>query len=120
MGLLNHTVTFDGVPMFKGLALALQDARQHGAKFTVTSADRRKGVAEKYGKKSQWWLYMAYWVWHLKGANPANHPGQSSHELRSDGRALQGSCRPSARLVAAWHRCGRFQRLQLLPKLSRS
>lgn len=99
MAKLNVTVTLDGVPMFRGLALMLQDARDHGAKFTVTSADRRKGVAEKYGKKSQWWLWMAYWVWHLRGANPANKPGQSTHELRSDAIAYRG---PVGRPLAWW------------------
>lgn len=96
---LNRTVAFDGTPVFHGHALMLQDARNHGWKGVVTSADRRRGVAERYGKRSQWWLYMAYWVWRLKGANPANRPGQSTHELRSDGKAYRG---PVGRPLAWW------------------
>lgn len=96
---LNRTVAFDGTPVFRGLALMLADAREHGWTGTLTSADRRKGVAERYGKRSQWWLYMAYWVWHLAGTNPANRPGQSTHELRSDGVAYRG---PVGRPLAWW------------------
>lgn len=96
---LNRTVPFDGVPVFRGLALVLHDARKHGWKGRLNSADRRRGVAEKYGRKSQWWLYMAFWVWKLAGTNPANPPGRSTHELRSDGTAYRG---PVGRPLAYW------------------
>jgi hypothetical protein len=87
---MTATIKYDGTPVFRGLARALSDARRHGWRGELVSADRRRGVAEHYGKHSQWWLYMAYWVWHLKGANPANAPGRSTHELRSDGVAYTG------------------------------
>lgn len=99
MGRLNRTTTFDGVPMFVGHALMLRDARKHGAHFTVTSADRRRGVAEKYGKLSQYALYVDYWIKHLPGFYPANKPGRSTHELRSDGFAYRG---PVGRPLAWW------------------
>lgn len=82
-----HTISFDGCPMFRAQAWALKDARLHGQKFSVASADRREGVAEKYGKSSQAKLYYGY-VNRLPGYYPANAPGFSSHELRSDGNAV--------------------------------
>jgi lysozyme len=96
---LNRTVAFDGTPVFHGLALALHHARKHGWHGRLISADRRKGVAEKYGKLSQWALYVGYWIRHLPGYNPANPPGRSTHELRSDAVAYRG---PVGRPLAWW------------------
>lgn len=84
-----HTVTFDGVPMFRAQAWALLDARLHGVEFQVNSADRRYGVAEKFGKSSQQKLWDG-WKRHLPGFFPANPPGFSSHELKSDGNRVYG------------------------------
>lgn len=84
-----ETVVFDGVPMFRAQAWALKDARLHGVKFTVNSADRRRGVAERYGKQSQWALYDG-WVKRRPGYFPANPPGFSAHELKSDGHSFYG------------------------------
>lgn len=94
-----RTVAYDGTPCFLVHARVLREAREHGWRGRLNSADRRKGVAEKYGRKSQWWLYMAYWVWRLRGTNPANPPGRSTHELRSDGVAYRG---PVGRPLAYW------------------
>ena len=93
-----RTVGFDGVPVMKGLALVLQEARDAGVKFRLNSADRRKGVAERYGKLSQAALW-AGWVAHKLGFNPANPPGRSTHELRSDGVAYRG---PVGRPLSWW------------------
>lgn len=80
-----NTPGSDAVPMFRAHAWALQAAHDAGARFTVTSADRREGVAEAYGKSSQAALYRLY----VSGRGyPANPPGRSSHELRSDGNAI--------------------------------
>ncbi len=95
---LNRTVGFDGVPVFRGLALMLQDARDRGWTGTLNSADRRDGVAERYGKRSQAALY-AGWVRRQAGFNPANPPGRSTHELRSDGVAYRG---PVGRPLSWW------------------
>lgn len=85
---LNQTVSLDGTPLFRGHRLMLQDARKHGWTGVVNSADRRKGVAERYGKMSQAALY-AGWLARKAGFNPANRPGFSTHELRSaTGRPL--------------------------------
>lgn len=95
---LNETVTFDGTPVFRGLALMLNDARLHGWRGGLNSADRRKGVAERYGKRSQAALY-AGWIAHLAGFFPANPPGRSTHELRSDGVPYRG---PVGRPLSWW------------------
>ena len=95
---LNQTVTLDGTPLFRGHRLMLQDARKHGWNGVVNSADRRKGVAERYGKMSQAALY-AGWIAGRAGFNPANPPGRSTHELRSDGAAYRG---PAGRPLSWW------------------
>jgi hypothetical protein len=87
---LTTTVAFDGVPTQRGLALLLGHARRHGWKGRLSSSDRRKGVAERYGHQSQSALYDGFRKG-LPGFNPANPPGFSSHELRSDGTHLFGA-----------------------------
>ena len=95
---VRKTVAFDGVPVPRGLALVLQDARDHGVRFRLLSADRRRGVAERFGKMSQAALY-ACWQARRPGCNPANPPGRSTHELRSDGVAYKG---PMGRSLYWW------------------
>lgn len=92
------TVAFDGTPVFRGLALMLEDARRNGWSGRLNSADRREGVAEKYGRMSQAALY-AGWIAHRAGFNPANPPGRSTHELRSDAVAYRG---PIGRPLSWW------------------
>lgn len=86
---LTETVAFDGVPTQRGLALLLTHCRRVGWKGRLNSSDRRKGVAERYGHQSQAALYDGFRKG-LSGFNPANPPGYSSHELRSDGSRLFG------------------------------
>src|SRR5574338_641730 len=93
-----RTVVFDGTPVFRGLAHVLHEARQHGWKGTLSSADRRKGIPEQVGKKSQYQLWYG-WIHRLPGYNPANSPGRSSHEIRSDGVAYRG---PVGRKLKWW------------------
>ncbi|MCA1699722.1 MAG: hypothetical protein LC790_12795, partial [Actinobacteria bacterium] len=114
-----RTIAFDGAPIFWGLAKALQRARDRGWSGTLASADRRKGVAERYGKQSQARLRSCFEQKRATGrcrcpsCNPANAPGQSSHELCSDASAFRGpvgralnwwelglDCSDSAQLVA--------------------
>ena len=95
---LNQTVTLDGTPLFRGHRLMLLDAAKHGWKGKVNSADRRKGIPEKYGKLSQYALYMG-WLAGKAGYAPANRPGRSTHELRSDSVAYRG---PVGRPLAWW------------------
>lgn len=94
----NVTVQFDGTPVFRGIAHVLAEARRAGWHGTLVSADRRKGVAERYGKMSQFALWVG-WLARKAGFNPANPPGRSTHELRSDGVAYRG---PVGRPLAWW------------------
>ena len=93
-----RVVTFDGTPTFLGIARVLHDVRIYGAPFTLTSADRRRGIPERYGRLSQAALY-AGWLAHKAGFLPANPPGRSTHELRSDSVAYRG---PVGRPLAWW------------------
>lgn len=94
----NRRSSFTGTPVFRGHVWILEQARRGGWKGVVTSGDRRKGVAEKYGKMSQYKLYWG-WIRRLPGFNPANPPGRSTHELRSDSVAYRG---PVGRPLAWW------------------
>lgn len=102
------TVTFDGTPTFWGLAKPLLQARNNGWVGRLSSADRRKGVAERYGKMSQAALFDCAQAKRSSGGcptgchgncNPANPPGFSSHELRSDGQGFPG---PRGRELEWW------------------
>lgn len=87
---VSQTVTFDGVPTMRGLAILLERARKQGWKGMLNSSDRREGVAERFGRSSQAALYKG-WLARKPGFLPANPPGFSSHELRSDGSPLFGT-----------------------------
>lgn len=81
-------VALDGTPIPRGLALVLLDARRNGWKGVLHSADRRAGVAERFGKMSQKKLYECSLNCRpdcYGNCNPANPPGLSSHELKGDG-----------------------------------
>jgi GH25 family lysozyme M1 (1,4-beta-N-acetylmuramidase) len=99
--LARHTVAFDGAPTFWGLAKPLLRARERGWSGTLQSSDRRKGVAERYGKRSQAALFDCRTRFVALGnrcpadcagnCNPANPPGASSHECRADGTIAFGN-----------------------------
>jgi lysozyme len=129
----DRTVAFDGTPTFWGLAKPLLRAREHGWRGTLQSSDRRKGVAERYGKRSQAVLFSCFDRFQKLGkrcppdcmgqCNPANRPGESSHEIRSDGTAAFGNRRKGALL--AWWELGldvseSDALLQILPSLGYS
>jgi lysozyme len=95
--LSRHTIGMDGAPIFWGLAKPLLLARRHGWGGRVTAADRRAGIPEQFGKKSQATLFACFQRREATGVcpaecagdcNAANPPGHSSHELRSDGRGF--------------------------------
>lgn len=103
---LSEVIAFDGCPVPRGLAIALGDARHHGWQGVVVSCDRRQGVAERFGKSSQAKLWNG-WMRRLPGFNPANPPGFSSHERRSDGSsslAILGDAykKPRGSALAWW------------------
>ena len=106
-----RTIALDGAPLFWGLAKPLLRAREAGWHGRVTSSDRRKGVAERFGKMSQQSLFDCAQAKIKTGrcppacggnCNPANPPGRSSHELISDGVAYPA--RPGTKL--AWWQLG--------------
>lgn len=89
-------VLFEGVPMRRALAWALLDARLAGVPFIVNSASRKDSVVRKFrgkglrnGYSSQVELYTGFAAGR-PGFFPANRPGTSSHEGRSDGNAFYG------------------------------
>ena len=63
--------------------------------------DEAAGLLKRLGKSTQAMLYNG-WLRRLPGFNPANPPGRSTHELRSDGVAYRG---PVGRPIRAWG-CG--------------
>jgi lysozyme len=107
-----RTIALDGAPLFWGLAKPLLRAREAGWRGRVTSSDRRKGVAERFGKMSQQSLFDCAQAKIKTGrcppacagnCNPANPPGRSTHELISDGVAYPAA-RPGTKL--AWWQLG--------------
>lgn len=63
--------------------------------------DQAAGLLKRLGKSTQAMLYWG-WLHRLAGYNPANPPGRSTHELRSDGVPYRG---PVGRTIAPWG-CG--------------
>jgi lysozyme len=104
-----RTVAFDGTPTYWGLAKPLLLAREHGWAGKLDSSDRRPGVAEQFGKKSQAALFECMQRRIALGGrcppecsgscDDANPPGSSSHEQLSDARGFPG---PVGRQLAWW------------------
>jgi len=85
---LYRTVALDGTPLFLILKLVLLDARSNGWPGILNSADRREGVAERFGKMSQAKLYQCSISCTpdcYGNCNPANPPTQGTHLLLGDG-----------------------------------
>lgn len=87
---MTHTVSYQHVPMFRGLAFALYHCGKHDAPVDVFSADRRQTVIEAHNHefgttlRSQPELVA---LWKAGKGNPANSPDTTSHCLRSDGNS---------------------------------
>jgi lysozyme len=108
-----RTIGLDGAPIFWGLAKPLVRARERGWGGRLTAGDRRAGVPERFGKKSQATLFACFQRSQATGrcpgdcggdCLPANPPGRSSHELRSDGSAGFGGRAAGTKL--AWWELG--------------
>lgn len=104
----SRTIAFDGAPTYWGLAKPLLLAREHGWGGRLDSSDRRRGVAEKFGKMSQAALFDCMQRRIALNRCPAdchgncadaNPPGASSHEQLSDARGFAG---PVGRQLAWW------------------
>ena len=86
-----HTIAFHDVPMFRALALALDDAQDHGAKFAIFSADRRDGVIERFNAKYHTNLHGQQYLYDHQGQPgfyAADSPNTTSHCLFSDGNPV--------------------------------
>lgn len=73
---------FDTCPVSPILHAVLTDCREHGIAFGIISADRRDGIAQRFGHSSQLQLWNLY---QSGQGNPANPPGTSTHEYRNGG-----------------------------------
>lgn len=94
----------DNCPVPRLLAKRLRDLKAKVPGATLNSCYRgsdAESLLAKLGKKSQRQLYEGYKAG-LPGYNPANPPGRSTHELRSDGVAYPG---PVGRRLL-WWQCG--------------
>lgn len=86
-------VNFQGRPMYRCIAWALHDYILHGGHLIVNSADRRDSVIRAFNRKYKASLSSQKFLFenqHRPGFFPANPPGFSSHELRSDGNGFYG------------------------------
>jgi hypothetical protein len=86
-----HTVAFHDVPMFRALALALDDAQDHGAKFAIFSADRRDNVIQRFNSEYHTNLHGQQYLYEHQGQPgfyAADSPSTTSHCLHSDGNPV--------------------------------
>lgn len=86
-----HTVAFHDVPMFRALALALDDAQDHGARFAIFSADRRDAVIQRFNAANHTNLHGQQYLYDHQGQPgffAADRPNTTSHCLFSDGNPV--------------------------------
>lgn len=87
---MTNTVSYRGVPIFRGLAFTIYHIEKHGGHVDIFSADRRDKIIEEHNRQfgthlhGQGYLYSGYIHGHA-GFNPANPPSRTSHCLYSDG-----------------------------------
>lgn len=72
-------MAFDGCPVSPIVFVVLTDCRKHKVSFGVISADRRDGVAQRFGHSSQDELYI-HFEHGDPGYLPANPSNSSTHE----------------------------------------
>src|SRR4051812_8332983 len=85
-----ETCSYENVPIFRALALALDHAAEDGASFAGLSADRRDPVLAKFNRLHGTHLHGQQFLFdhqHDPGFFPANRPGTTSHCLFADGNA---------------------------------
>jgi hypothetical protein len=85
---MTHTISYQRVPMFRGLAFALYHIAKHDARVDVFSADRRDPVIRAHNHQFGTLLHSQpelVKLWREGRGNPANSPETTSHCLRSDG-----------------------------------
>ncbi len=84
-----------------GAVLAIR-AKSHARLNSCYRGNQATSLLKRLGKSTQAMLYYG-WLHRLPGYNPANPPGQSTHELFSDGVAYAG---PRGRALVSTWRCG--------------
>jgi hypothetical protein len=88
---MTNTVSYENVPMFRGLAFALRDIQREGAPVDIFSADRRDAVIAEHNRQFGTHLSGQQHLVDLFRAgrgNPANSPKTTSHCLYSDGNPI--------------------------------
>lgn len=109
-------VVIDQCPVPRRLARKVKALKRDVPSARLNSCYRgnaARRLLHKLGKHTQAELY-AGWVKRLPGYYPANPPGFSSHELRSDGNAFFGKPRGAS---IPWWQCGMDWNDQDIPKL---
>lgn len=104
---MTHTVSYELVPMFRGLAFVLYHCARHGADVDVFSADRRDDVVREHNREFGTSLSGQQHLvdlWRAGKGNPANSPATTSHCLRSDGNKAYGG-RPAGAEIP-WYMLG--------------
>jgi hypothetical protein len=84
----HHFRVIDGCPCPERVApyIALVTIEQGFSVNSVYRGDDARAILNRHGHQSQAQLYEG-WVERRPGYNPANPPGHSTHELKSDGVA---------------------------------
>lgn len=90
---LQDTVNYRMVPTFRGLALAMKDAADHGAPHLVYSSDRRDAVIAAFNRRYGTHLHGQQWLIDAHARDPthyfpANPVDETSHCLFSDGNGV--------------------------------
>lgn len=86
---MDHTISFHEVPMFRGLAFAINHIEHHGAPVAIFSADRRDAVIAEHNKQFGTHLKGQAELVRLHAQDPvhfaaANSPTTTSHCLYAD------------------------------------
>jgi hypothetical protein len=93
-----HLVVVDNCPCPERLARKIKVLKRDVPGAVLQSCYRGEDAAHllhQHGKHTQGELYDG-WIHHRPGFNPANPPGFSSHEARSDGNPFYGKPRGAA------------------------
>lgn len=84
---MTNTVSFHRVPMFRGIAFAIDHIESHGGRVTIASADRRDSVIAEHNREFGTNLHgQQYAIDHAgqPGWSAANPIDETSHCLHAD------------------------------------
>lgn len=94
-------IAFDTCPVSPVMDHVLHDCRDAKIPFGVISADRRDGIAQKFGHASQKELFDK-WQAGVPGFLPANAPGHSTHEYRDGPNSFPYGSPDGSELKEPW------------------